>query len=152
MYEFNDDGPVFGPNGEWELDPDLPSYQCAGNTRPVFATCKNNCPGGELCYQLSVLSYFVIIKLKTATDKLNVSFEKICFPPPKNYCEIMIILFSVNFPVVGGGCALLATTGNVLAGLGGPAAAFGSCYTDRSSLSCYGVHATRCCRGSGNTW
>ena len=35
----------------------------------------------------------------------------------------MIILFSVNFPVVGGGFALLATTGNVLAGLGGPAAA-----------------------------
>ena len=36
---------------------------------------------------------------------------------------MMIILFSVNFPVVGGGFALLATTGNVLAGLGGPAAA-----------------------------
>ena len=29
----------------------------------------------------------------------------------------------MNFPVVGGGFALLATTGNVLAGLGGPAAA-----------------------------
>ena len=58
--EFNDDGPVYGPNGELELDPD--NYQC-GSGRPVFATCKNNCPGGELCYQLSVLSYFVIIKL-----------------------------------------------------------------------------------------
>ena len=46
--EFNDDGPVFGPNGQWELDPD--NDQCGG-TRPVFATCKNNCPGGELCYQ-----------------------------------------------------------------------------------------------------
>ena len=63
MYEFNDDGPVYGPNGEWELDPDIPFYQCSYVTRPVFATCKNNCPGGELCYQLSVLSYFVIIKL-----------------------------------------------------------------------------------------
>ena len=63
VYEFNDDGPVYGPNGELELDPDLPFYQC-GATRPVFATCKNNCPGGELCYQLSVLSYFVMIKCK----------------------------------------------------------------------------------------
>ena len=61
QYEFNDDGPVYGPNGELELDPD--NYLCSLVTRPVFATCKNNCPGGELCYQLSVLSYFVIIKL-----------------------------------------------------------------------------------------
>ena len=68
--EFNDDGPVYGPNGQLELDPDLwnltpGSYfpSCNGlYNRPVFATCKNNCPGGELCYQLSVLSYFVIIK------------------------------------------------------------------------------------------
>ena len=59
--EFNDDGPVFGPNGQWELDPD--NDQC-GVPRPVFSTCKNNCPGGELCYQLSVLSHFVIIKCK----------------------------------------------------------------------------------------
>ena len=36
---------------------------------------------------------------------------------------IFIILFSVNFPVVGGGFALLASTGANLAGLGGPAAA-----------------------------
>ena len=72
---FNDDGPVYGPNGEWELDPDLPFSQCGVVTRPVFATCKNNCPGGELCYQLSVLSYFVIIKLKTSADKLNVSLH-----------------------------------------------------------------------------
>ena len=53
---FNDDGPVYGPNGEWELDPD--NYQCYdgsigfGFTRPVFATCKNNCPGGELSTEL----------------------------------------------------------------------------------------------------
>ena len=53
MLEFNEDGPVYGPNGEWELDPDnnlcfidggVDSYMA----RPVFATCKNNCPGGEL--------------------------------------------------------------------------------------------------------
>ena len=25
---FNDDGPVYGPNGQWELDPDLPFSQC----------------------------------------------------------------------------------------------------------------------------
>ena len=46
MYDFNEDGPVYGPNGEWELDPD--NDQCDGATRPVFSTCKNNCPGGEL--------------------------------------------------------------------------------------------------------
>ena len=68
MFDFNDDGPVYGPNGEWELDPE--NDQCL-LTRPVFATCKNNCPGGESS---------VII----------------------NYFEILIILFSVNFPVVGG--------------------------------------------------
>ena len=53
VLEFNEDGPVYGPNGEWELDPDnnlcfidggVDSYMA----RPVFATCKNNCPGGEL--------------------------------------------------------------------------------------------------------
>ena len=48
---FNDDGPVYGPNGELELDPDNDA-SCGGyETRTVFATCKNNCPGGELCYQ-----------------------------------------------------------------------------------------------------
>ena len=54
VYEWNDDGPVYGPNGEWELDPN--NDQCRA-TRPVFATCKNTCPGGE-----SVVSsqYFVI--------------------------------------------------------------------------------------------
>ena len=61
VYVFNAGGPVYGPNGEWELDPD--NYECGDYTRPVFATCKNNCPGGELCLQLSVLSYFALIKL-----------------------------------------------------------------------------------------
>ena len=48
MYEFNDNGPVYGPNGEWELDPDNTMFCSSADTRPVFATCKNNCPGGEL--------------------------------------------------------------------------------------------------------
>ena len=47
---FNDDGPVYGPNGELELDPDLPWQACDDYLRPVFATCKNNCPGGELIW------------------------------------------------------------------------------------------------------
>ena len=47
VYVFNDDGPVYGPNGQLELDPD--NQQCGGS-RPVFATCKNNCPGGELIW------------------------------------------------------------------------------------------------------
>ena len=56
-YLWTEDGPVYGPNGELELDPDIPSSQCGYNTLRVFATCKNNCPGGEL----SVLS--VCLKL-----------------------------------------------------------------------------------------
>ena len=48
VYEFNDDGPVYGPNGEWELDPDDNRCDSYYHGRPVFATCKNNCPGGEL--------------------------------------------------------------------------------------------------------
>ena len=46
--------PVINPyNGEWELDPDnsnCPQYdvwQEDGDARPVFATCKNTCPGGK---------------------------------------------------------------------------------------------------------
>ena len=56
-YLFNADGQVLGPNGQWQLDPDLPcesdlipGFSVSYGTRPVFATCKNNCPGGELCY------------------------------------------------------------------------------------------------------
>ena len=47
-YTFNTEGPVFGPTGELELDPDN-EEGCpqAIFTRPVFATCKNNCPGGK---------------------------------------------------------------------------------------------------------
>ena len=57
MYEWNEEGPVYGPNGELELDPELNPYlTCNGDAfgytfsgvRPVFANCKNNCPGGEL--------------------------------------------------------------------------------------------------------
>ena len=76
MFDFNDDGPVYGPNGEWELDPE--NDQCL-LTRPVFATCKNNCPGGEL----SVISSELFSNNYKSADKPNV-------------------LFSVNFPVVAG--------------------------------------------------
>ena len=54
-YNFTDDGPVYGPTGLLELDPEPHSSQCDGRTKPVFATCKSNCPGGEL----AVFSYFV---------------------------------------------------------------------------------------------
>ena len=89
VYEWSEEGPVYGPNGQLELDPDnqqcisdqttadhnrqpatsilpptqmtpttttLPPTQMTTNrpppakvngARPVFATCKNNCPGGE---------------------------------------------------------------------------------------------------------
>ena len=39
-----------------------------------------------------------------------------------NNCEILIISCSVNFPIVSGGFALLATQVSLAAGLGGPAA------------------------------
>ena len=52
-YIFNNDGPVFGPNGEYELDPEnnlcRVCVDCSlGNGLPVFGTCKNNCRGGEI--------------------------------------------------------------------------------------------------------
>ena len=77
MYEFNDDGPVYGPNEQWELDPD--NDECGYAPRPVFATCKNNCPGGESSV-LSVLNYFLIIT--NISGQMNFSsVEKIYFPP-----------------------------------------------------------------------
>ena len=58
-FTFNAAGPVYNEyNGEWELDPDN-IEGCEGYNdflqdndpyyyaRPVFATCKNTCPGGE---------------------------------------------------------------------------------------------------------
>ena len=48
MYKWNASGPVEGPNGELELDPDNTDCDKTRFGRPVFATCKNNCPGGEL--------------------------------------------------------------------------------------------------------
>ena len=51
MYEWSEEGPVYGSNGELELDPD--NQQCNTYTdgaRPVFANCKNNCPGGEFIW------------------------------------------------------------------------------------------------------
>ena len=49
-YTFNSDGPVFGPNGEYELDPE--NDECSDlfgqfSFLPVFGTCKNNCRGGK---------------------------------------------------------------------------------------------------------
>ena len=44
VYEFSDSGPVFGPNGEYEVDPD--NTDCVVGL-PLFGICKNNCPGGE---------------------------------------------------------------------------------------------------------
>ena len=46
LYEWTEEGPVYGPNGLLELDP--ANNRCYFGQRPVFATCKNNCPGGEL--------------------------------------------------------------------------------------------------------
>ena len=57
IYTFNAEGEVNNTyNGEWELDPDhgacgtgCPVWpvDCNPYPRPVFATCKNTCPGGE---------------------------------------------------------------------------------------------------------
>ena len=60
IYIFNNEGPVFGPNREYEVDPD--NEQCLLDVSfdltsvlyqvrvglPVFGTCKNNCRGGKL--------------------------------------------------------------------------------------------------------
>ena len=53
VYTFNDVGEINNTyNGEWELDTDN-LQGCFGyddpyfSARPVFATCKNTCPGGE---------------------------------------------------------------------------------------------------------
>ena len=43
VYTFNDDGPIFGSNGEYELDPE--NSKCSFKTLQVFGICKNNCPG-----------------------------------------------------------------------------------------------------------
>ena len=55
VYEWNDQGPVYGPNGEFELDPG--NNLCGAYIIPIFSSCKNNCPGGEL--------------LQTPADNLN---------------------------------------------------------------------------------
>ena len=70
-YIFNSEGPVFGPNSEYELDPE--NEQCLVDTSvygvdenfqapvglPVFGTCKNNCRGGKLL-TLRYMGYFGI--------------------------------------------------------------------------------------------
>ena len=53
VYTFNEAGEGNNTyNEEWELDPDNTEACFNFNdpnryTRPVFATCKNTCPGGE---------------------------------------------------------------------------------------------------------
>ena len=62
LYTFNEEGEVNNTyNGEWELDTDnlkgclslnydafpITINDPYGAARPVFATCKNTCPGGE---------------------------------------------------------------------------------------------------------
>ena len=56
VYEWNSAGPVFGDNGQLQLDPDNFLCCCCGfercGARPVFATCNNNCPGGEFLHSV----------------------------------------------------------------------------------------------------
>ena len=67
IYTFNSDGPVFGPNGEYQLDPD--NDQCVGGFGliyglPVFGTCKNSCRGGKLiisALNCNFIFYFQLI-------------------------------------------------------------------------------------------
>ena len=60
-YIWNAEGPVYGPNGELELDPNIDP--CKGG-RTVFSTCKNNCPGGELSdYYEGRQFFFKLFKL-----------------------------------------------------------------------------------------
>ena len=49
-YIFNSDGPRFGSNGEYELDPDNDQCRYDGNVYglPVFGSCKNDCRGGNI--------------------------------------------------------------------------------------------------------
>lgn len=44
-YVWNEDGPVYGSNGQLELDPD--NKNCSIFTRPIFSNCKNTCRGGK---------------------------------------------------------------------------------------------------------
>ena len=46
-YLYNEEGPVYGPTGLLELDPDKDYADCDGLIKPVFGTCNNDCPGGQ---------------------------------------------------------------------------------------------------------
>ena len=73
--EFNEEGPVYGPNGELELDPD--NENCWA-TRPVFATCKNNCPGGELFSKIHrhpTSRMFLLRKYRVSQKKQRLVFR-----------------------------------------------------------------------------
>ena len=74
VYEFNARGPVYGPNGQLELDPT--NDQCGYFIRPVFATCKNNCPGGEF-YKFLIIA-------------TNISRQTECFFSVEKYSKIPV--------------------------------------------------------------
>ena len=100
----NDDGPVINSyNGELELDPN--NDRC-GSGRPVFATCKNTCPGGETLILIDSTHIYILFsqfsscvrsEAVTNTYIINLTF---------------FILINVVTVTVGG-FALLTTTGAV---------------------------------------
>ena len=53
--------PVYGPNNQWELDPDNNNCSVAVRKSP-FASCKNTCPGGERIFSFveQILNSLVI--------------------------------------------------------------------------------------------
>ena len=55
VYQWNEKGPVYGPNGLLELDPY--NQQCGNARRPVFAICNNNCPGGEYSFVTNIIFF-----------------------------------------------------------------------------------------------
>ena len=65
--------PVYGPNNQWELDPD--NKNCTEEYKKfVFATCKNTCPGGERIFHLN--------QTLASPQSLDSNFE---FEDVKNY-------------------------------------------------------------------
>ena len=79
MYEWSAEGHVYGPNGQLELDPDNqrckpPSSRVFG-ARPVFATCKNNCPGGMLfviAFETFIVLFSVNFPVVTGEAVVNI--------------------------------------------------------------------------------
>ena len=58
-FTFNEDGPKYGPNGEYEVDPD--NSDCGSFSRlPIFGTCKNNCPGGMCILLIHNIAFSIL--------------------------------------------------------------------------------------------